>query len=583
MKTMLVPATPVVSALEMLNSPFHQLQSVSRSQLAESRDLPAAKRRLLLPQFVPLFRWETIRSLLPIQLPTPDNPPPWKARGCRSCYQWRPPDPLLSRTEVGGMDPFDLDLCLFDFTPWRPYFASRFKSCLGPPPFDPLSLGLAAYLAIQRGWTWEKLVRELRHPERGRGYRHSLGFREGDLPSASTFRMAFQATALDWFRACQDSLLLAFMAYGLVPTQATFPEDPPQSGISLSADCQLIASRSQMHCLHQIPACSEPAASRPCPARAAGKEGCLCDSEACRDHCRYATFRDPEAAYVYYSGTNQPGTNPNTHRNPQLRSAPRGKHHFGYKSKAFNIVDDRLFTLWPITGPFTPANHNDHLLTLPGLHDLHRRFPSLRIGEFLGDAGEGFDEILTYVHTDLHALRTIRLRHAEGDDLPLTCLQRGYDHNGTPLCPHGFLLASNGHDFSHHSSKWVCRRKCLHQSQPDLALPDLPHNPPRACPFTDPAHPLGMSLTLGLSLPDGSTRLARDLQVGSDLWDLRIGRQSYAECRNASQAHRGLKRSPCFGLTNSARVTLIGDTLSLLLTLARLIQEASPANLPAPP
>ena len=72
------------------------------------------------------------------------------------------------------------------------------------------------------------------------------------------------------------------------------------------------------------------------------------------------------------------------------------------------------------------------------------------------------------------------------------------------------------------------------------------------------------------------------MQVGSDTWKLRIGRQSYSESRNASQAHRHLKRSPWFGLVSSAKATLIGDTLSLMLNLARFIQEASSAAQPAP-
>jgi len=96
-------------------------------------------------------------------------------------------------------------------------------------------------------------------------------------------------------------------------------------------------------------------------------------------------------------------------------------------------------------------------------------------------------------------------------------------------------------------------------------------------------HPLGTSLTIGLSHTDGSIRPARDMQVGSDTWKLRIGRQSYAESRNASQARRGLKRSPWFGLINSAKATTLGDTLSILLNLARFILEASSATLPAPP
>jgi hypothetical protein len=91
-----------------------------------------------------------------------------------------------------------------------------------------------------------------------------------------------------------------------------------------------------------------------------------------------------------------------------------------------------------------------------------------------------------------------------------------------------------------------------------------------------------MSLTIGLTLPDGSLRLARDVQVGSDLWQLRIGRQSYAESRNAAQTRLSLKRSPYFGLNNSAKASLIGDTLSSLLNLARFIQEASRTSLPPP-
>jgi len=361
MNKLLIPAVPLAASVRMPDSPFHQLQSPRRSELVENRSIPAAERRLLIPNFIALFRWEAIRPLLPLQLPAPGNPPPWQGRTCRSHYQWLPPDQLRSSADLSGMDPFDLCLAIFDFSPWRPFFGTRFKSHFGPPGFDPLSLGLATLLARYHTWDWARLAGELRQEQRGQGYRRALGFQDNDLPCASTFRMACQNTPENWLRSCQDSLLLSLMAYGLVPSHSTFPEDPPERGVSISTDCQLVASRSHMRCRHQVPACSQPAASRPCPAREAGKEGCLCDTPACREHCRFATFRDPQAAYVYYSGSNQPGHNPNTQKDPKLRSAPQGKHHFGYKSKAFNIVDDRLSTLWPITGPFTPSNHNDHL------------------------------------------------------------------------------------------------------------------------------------------------------------------------------------------------------------------------------
>ena len=583
MNKLLVPAACVVPTIAIPDSPFHQLQSPTRSELVENRSLPAAERRLLLPNFMQLFRFEAIRPLLPFQLPTPGDPPPWQARICRSFYQWLPPDQLHSSADLAGMDPFDLGCLLFDFSPWRPYFAARFKSQVGPPPFDPLSLGLAMFLAIYRKWDWPTLASELRQANRGHDYRRSLGFLPDDLPCASTFRMACQNTPENWFCTCQDSLLLGLMAYGLAPTHSTFPDDPPDRGVTISTDSQLVASRSHMHCSHQVPACSEPAVIRPCPAREAGKEGCLCDTAACLEHCRFATFRDPQAAYVFYSGSNQPGHNPNASTDPKLAASSHGKHHFGYKSKAFNLVDDRLFTFWSITGPFTSADRNDHLQTIPGLENLHQRLPALSIGEMLGDAGEGYDAVLSYVHTDLHALRTIRLRHAEADDLPITCLQRGYDENGIPLCPLGYRMSCNGHDYQHDTTKWVCRQKCIHQPDPDIPLSPAEQAPRSACPFADPARPLGTSITIGLALPDGSIRLARDMQVGSDTWKLRIGRQSYSESRNASQARYQLKRSPWFGLSNSAKATLLGDTLSLLLNLARFVLEASAAAFAACP
>jgi hypothetical protein len=488
---------------------------------------------------------------------------------------------LVTSADLLALDEFDLTLLLFDFSPWRPYFAQRFQSQFGPPPFDPLSLGLGMFLAVYQDWDWQRLSQELRSKDRGQGYCRCLGFDSADLPSPSTFRMGLNRTQLDWFTACQTSLAQGLMAYALIPTHATFPGDSPERGVSLSTDCQLIASRSHQKCAHQTPLCSLPAATRPCPAREAGKEGCLCDTHACLEYCRFATPRDPDAAYVYYAGSNRPGPNPNAPKSGEAQEGkparPTGKHHYGYKSKAFNLVDDRLFLLWPLTGPCAPANVNDHLLTVPGLKELRHRFPDLQVGELLGDAGEGYDEVLRYAHDDLHALRTIRLLPRSEDDQPLTCLKRGYDEQGLPLCPLGYRLFGNGHDYDHGTTKWVCRQKCTHHPIPDLALPGRsePLPPRQACPYIDPAHPLGYSLTTGLTLPDGCIRLARDLPVGSDTWDLRIGRQSYAESRNATQARRGLKRSPWFGLANTAKAMCLSDTLSLAFNLARLIFEAS--------
>ena len=569
MKAIWIPAAPILSHVI---EPIQGLSIPTRAELSAGRDLTASERRLQLPNFVEMFHWEAMWNLLPLRLPTPGDASAWTGRLCRSHYQWFPLD--KSKT-LDGLDEFDLMLRLFDFSPWRPYFAQRFHSQLGPPPFDPLSLGLGIFLAHHQKWDWARLARELRSPTRGMDYSRRLGFAPSNLPVESTFRMAFTETDADWFTDCQTSLVQGLMTYQLIPTHSTFAGDPTDQGVSLSTDCQLIAARSHMQCRHQVPACSQSAAHRACPAQAAGKDGCACDTPACYEHCRFSTFRDPQAAYVYYSGSNQPRKiNPNAAKEKKDQTAPHGKHHFGYKSKAFNIIDDRLALIWPLTGPCTPANRNDHLLTIPGLQDLHKRFPSLKIGELLGDAGEGYEEILKFVYHDLHALRTIRIRHADGDDQPHTCLKRGFDQNGIPLCPHGYCLSSNGHDYLRQSLKWVCRQKCTHQPDPDI-LGAPAHDSRETCPFTDGEHPLGFSLSTALTLPDGSIRLARDMQVGSDTWKLRIGRQSYSESRNAIQARRLLKRSRSFGLPNTAKSMSISDTLSIAFNVSRLIFEAS--------
>jgi hypothetical protein len=202
MNTMWIPSMPEKEALDLADSPFASLQPLSRAELAESRSLPAAERRLQLPHFVETFCWEKIRAFLPLQLPTPGEAPAWRGRICRSQYRWLGVEDLPASADVLRLDEFDLLLRLFDFSPWRAYLAMRFRSQLGPPPFNPLSLGLGMFLACYQNWDWEKLVAELQSPARGGEYCRLLGFDPADLPAPSTFRMAFTHTPLDWLTAC---------------------------------------------------------------------------------------------------------------------------------------------------------------------------------------------------------------------------------------------------------------------------------------------------------------------------------------------------------------------------------------------
>jgi hypothetical protein len=569
------PSTPY-TPMEIPASPFRTLETLPRQPWLGLRVLPAEQRRLYTPNFLEVFHWEAMREHLPLPVaPLPDAPP-WPGRQCRSYYQWLAPEAILSLEDWQGLDEFDLILRLFDFGAWRPLFAQRFRSHLGPPPFDPLSVGLALFLARAQDWSPGKLAQELRSAERGRGYCRRLGFDPQDVPSEATFRAAVQLTAEEVFRQCEQSLVTALLAYEIIPAHSTFPGDPVTRGVSLATDSQLVAARSQMRCHHQNPRCFGPVAQRACAALAHGHEGCACDTAACREHCQQATPRDPDATYVYYTGSNQPAAEDST---PDNNPTAKGKHHFGYKSKAFNVVDDRLFTWWPLSGPFATANRNDHLQTLPGLQDVQARYPQLHIGEVLGDAGEGYDEILRFIYQELHALRTIDLRHHATDKEEANCLQRGYDAQGVPLCPHGYRMHCNGHNYQTRQTKWVCRQRCLLHPLPDVH-PQPPESRP-TCPYRDPQHPLGMTVTVGLTLPDGALRLARDHAVDSATWKLRHGRQANSESRNAGQERRQLKRAPWFGLHNAAKAALIGDILILLGNVARFVREASLACLKA--
>lgn len=136
-QTRWVPASPVVKQITITDSPFEALKSLSQSEVSRTRELSAAKRRLLVPEFVECFDWKALHARLPLQLPTPGAPPPWPGRMCRSYYRWLPLEAEEDPAHIVTMDAFDLALRLVDFSPWRPFFAWRLKSQLGPPPLIP--------------------------------------------------------------------------------------------------------------------------------------------------------------------------------------------------------------------------------------------------------------------------------------------------------------------------------------------------------------------------------------------------------------------------------------------------------------
>jgi hypothetical protein len=193
---------------------------------------------------------------------------------------------------------------------------------------------------------------------------------------------------------------------------------------------------------------------------------------------------------------------------------------------------------------------------------LETRLGQVCIGEFIADAGLGYGPALAQLY-QRRILRLIDIRAAEGDEDPLRQRQRGYDHLGRPLCLHGFGMSANGHDAQRQRTKYICAHACQRQTEP--AAPD--------CPFL--AKACGQVVNVGLTMPDGSLRLARDIPYGSKRWKARYGRRNNTECRNSQLADLGLLRLPCHGLRWGGIHIGLADFLLNLHTLGRLVAEAS--------
>ncbi|HEX6303173.1 MAG TPA: hypothetical protein VFZ76_03220, partial [Anaerolineales bacterium] len=79
--------------------------------------------------------------------------------------------------------------------------------------------------------------------------------------------------------------------------------------------------------------------------------------------------------------------------------------------------------------------------------------------------------------------------------------------------------------------------------------------------------------------PDGSLRLVRDVPVGSPTWK-RFHHQARnaAEARNAFLESLELKRLPIYGLQRGKTVIFLADVWRNLSALARLVREATLAE-----
>jgi hypothetical protein len=533
--------------------------------MSDEPTLTASRKRAAHPAFVSTFSLGALEARLPFRFPVPEGVPPSPKRRYRSMYRYLNHADLAQPDCLAKLTLFEMALRLIDFAPLRDYLAEAYYvvSAKGQVPFDPVSLFLSMCLRRELGCSWRGLAHQLAG-EHGAGWRRLFGFRAGDTPSASGLRYFFHAVGPQVFEELCPLFTDLLRRAGWLPERSTFPGDPPERGVSISHDIMLHEARSRMRCGQVTDTCYQPA-PRPCPAQAAGKEGCACTEANCAAVCRRTTPLDQAARLIHYAGRN---------KDADLSSAPEvhGRNVYGYASNPDRVLDDRFACAWTVRTGLYPANSDERSLFPNSFAYLRARFPDLKIGEVLADAALGFQACLDPIW-QAGALRMVDIRAAEEDGDAQRRLQRGYDEQGHPLCLHGYPMRSNGHDYQRRRTKWCCHQVCL---APQTAGTEAPPRPrPSECPYQTTQHPYGQVVNVGRTLPDGSVRLAREVPYGSPAWKQRYGRRNLSESRNGSLEHLGLKRLTSFGLTHARSENALADFLTNLHTLGRLVQEAT--------
>jgi hypothetical protein len=513
------------------------------------------------------FALDNLKEKLPLVLaPDPTLPSSPKPR-YRSTYRYLGWDDLNEET-IETFSPFEISVRLFDYSPLEPLLAVHIyvDSAKGQVPFHPVSMFLLSLYRRERNLSRHEVLRILGHPEEGRVLRRCAGFGEveqagADFPSESGLRHFEKQLRPELQQEINALQVDALYQAALLPSK---PETSENTKASLSFDGMLHQARSRLRCSSVQDGCYE-AAPRPCLAKDKGKRGCDCRDDDCVEACRYTTPRDPEARFVVYSGNNKGArTTPNTPVQTRNQQSRPGRMVYGYYSYAGQLLADELSTYWILPAAFGPATCGDPALFPDNLAYLQKRFPWLTIGEVLADAGACEQTCLDAIW-QAGALRMVDICAHKTDKDPDIRLARGYDENGHPLCPFGYVLHSNGYDYERRRTKWRCTQRCLRDAE----------NPVPACDYLETDGKHGYTTTVGRTHSDGSVRLAREIPYGSPAWKERYSRRNSAESRNGCLERLGLKRMPVHGLASCHVTVLQGDFVANQRTLVRLIREAT--------
>ena len=524
----------------------------------------AHKLRESVARFRTTFSLQALRNQLPLRFPSART----QALSFRALSWYTHPGwaLLTVRAQLKVLTPFYVALLLVDFAPLRAELVALTEihlNAAGQTPFDPVSLFLCCLLRWEKGQGWKTLAKTLAGPE-GLCWRQLFGFRDGVTPAASTLRAFYKALGPAFQLDLCPRFVELILTAGLLPSQSTHPHNSSQRGLPVAADGMLHEAHTSMRCGQVTGTCYRPTSAqqpRPCPARDKDHDGCLCTGEECAQRCRYTTPRDPLARLIHYSGSNQEGE----------QDSSRARDVYGYRSYPQVLCDDELHAYWVAYSSPHSANTDERHILPNDFAYLRHRLPHLQIGELVADSAVGYADCLNSLY-DAGVIPVVVIRRDKHDKNAQTCLLRGYDKNGRPLCAHGYPMFFNGVDYPRLRACWVCRQICARQ------------HPPRpedaACPFRDPERPLGLVKHVGRAFvhPDGSRheRLARLYPYDSPLWKEHYGaRKNVVEGRNSQITRLGLKRIWSYGLPGATADLSFADLLINLRTLGRLVQQAT--------
>lgn len=538
-----------------------------------------------------------LQERLPLPWPTPPDVPPSPKRSYRSHYTYLGWNDLLEPSVWASLSDFDLLLRLVDFSGLRPVLAQRlgWTSARGWLPFDPVSTFLLQGWQITNGWNRAQTLRNL-HDPRYADYALRFGFRDGDFPSEGGIR--YFLTALGRHSDYHGDTVAVQSDDGQSSQIAVQHLNQLICGaVKLIRDANLLSpeawkqalvcpdgmihdAASRMHCSSVQASCYQPStqeAPRPCPAKEKDRQGCDCDTPACARVCRHATPRDPQARFVWYSGSNRSAGNPNSVSDPAGDQKKRGKARYGYRSICLQLADPtRRFSI-ALLEDLVSASSREEKPAAALLLQTTTYYPDLHLHAVAGDAGVGYYPFLHAAY-QLGAKRVVDLRAHDTDRDKTQWPLRGYDDKGRPLCPFGYAFTSNGFDSQRRRHKWFCGRACLKNPTPRVRLEQVSY-PPAECPYQADQHPHGKIINVGERFADGSLRLVRDIAVGRPSWKRLYQRARNAvEGRNATFERWRGKRLPVYGHYRGKAFTFLADTWLNLTTLARLVREATAAT-----